>query len=166
LATDGNGVASTVFATLKAGVWKASATVAAGTVAGSPVGLVFEPAGDPGGVLKVTQGTVLADGVHKHAAWVIVTDVNGNPMSGVMVDFAVTEGSEVPGPTLSAPWAVSCDFWSTDPSKPAWCDAPGKALVEITSEEPDTFYVSASIDGVAVTDSPKPVSFNTGAVDP
>jgi adhesin/invasin len=176
LTTNGSGVASTGFATTVAGVWKAVAVVANAQASGSPLGLVFDTVDSSAGLSRFSASpeNVLADGLHKSWAQVLVQDLFGNPKSGVPVTFTIESGaSGVQGPDLvdaeTSSLVVggvveSCDYWAA--VKPAWCTAPGLAYVEIISEEPGTFTVSALIGGQVVRDAPSTVSFNAGAVDP
>jgi hypothetical protein len=170
LATDASGVAETEFASVKAGVWRAWGSSAGAEVSNSPLDLAFDPLAPSAGssLFDVTVDNVLANGADKHSAWVLAKDVHGNPAKpGQEVQFGVEPGApSLPGPVLSpADGKVeTCDYWAVD--KPAWCDQPGKALVEITSNEPGSFQVSAVIGADAVQDSPKPVSFNAAAPDP
>ncbi|MDR2379256.1 MAG: Ig-like domain-containing protein, partial [Bifidobacteriaceae bacterium] len=173
--TNASGVAQTDFFTAKAGVWKATGGPTSGAAQlGSPVVLEFLPTSPQAGssVFDVTQNPVLANGTLKHEAWVIVKDLNGNPVPGQSVAFEVEEGSAVPGPALTPAGGVveSCDFYADDPAtRPAWCLTAadhGKALVEIRSEEPGSFEVTAKIGGLTVDGAPKEVSFTSGPPDP
>ncbi|MDR1635254.1 MAG: Ig-like domain-containing protein [Bifidobacteriaceae bacterium] len=171
LRTDAAGVAHTSFATAVAGAWQATATVGGASVGvGSPLALVFEPGpADPTvSVFSTTTGNVLANGTAAHSAWVIVTDTQGNPVVGRTVAFTVATGaSAVPGPVLTggsaAAQAVSCD--PAAPGAPSWCDQAGKALVYVTSNEPGSFAVAATLDGQAVNGSPRDVTFESGPAD-
>ncbi|MDR2567403.1 MAG: Ig-like domain-containing protein [Bifidobacteriaceae bacterium] len=169
VSTDADGVASTVFATTTAGVWKATGGPASGDVViGSPVSLVFEPTGANAStsLFEVSNNTVLANGTSPHSAWVLVRDVNGNAKAGVDVQFTISDvATDVEGPTLAPTTGsvTSCDFY--DSNKPAWCDQHGKALVYITSKEPGTFDASATIGGTLVNGAPKQVSFDSGPPD-
>jgi hypothetical protein len=175
VATNASGVASTEFYTTRAGVWMATGGPASGIAQdGSPVALEFEPTARKAtsSVFDVTTNTVLANGQLHHEAWVIVKDQNGNLVDGEEVVFEVEQGTDVPGPTLSPAngRVTSCDFYAEDPStRPSWCLTAadhGKALVEIRSNEPGSFEVSAKIGGETVTGSPKEVSFTSGPPDP
>ncbi|MDR2566489.1 MAG: Ig-like domain-containing protein [Bifidobacteriaceae bacterium] len=169
-ATNAHGVATVPFATTKAGLWKATATIAEGPVEiGSPLALPFVAGQAAAGAsdFYVSGNNVLADGEARHAAWVIARDVFGNPvLPGAEVRFALLdEGSpNVPGPTLIPADGVAevCDFEAAPQDKPEWCTEPGKAQVAITSKEPDSFRVTATIDGLTVRRAPLPVSFESG----
>ncbi|MDR2374041.1 MAG: Ig-like domain-containing protein [Bifidobacteriaceae bacterium] len=169
LATDADGVAQVEFATTRAGLWRAQATIGAGQITGgSPLQLAFE-AGAPTAAssrLQTTGNTVLANGAAEHSAWVIVRDANSNPVAGQAVQFVIDQGADgVAGPTLAPAdgLVTSCDAAADD--APEWCDQDGLALVTITSKEPGSFNVSATLGGDAVADSPGQVSFDAGWPD-
>ncbi|MDR1441401.1 MAG: Ig-like domain-containing protein [Bifidobacteriaceae bacterium] len=168
--TDSNGTASTVFASTSAGVWKATAGPAGlgDVVIGSPASLAFQAVAPEAAqsTFGVTNNNVLANGQAFHNAWVVVRDANGNPRPGVDVQFTVDEGSKlVAGPALDPAkgQVKSCDLYSA--TKESWCDEHGKAMVTITSAEPGSFAVSASVAGDLVPGAPKQVSFEAGTPD-
>ncbi|MDR2564537.1 MAG: Ig-like domain-containing protein [Bifidobacteriaceae bacterium] len=171
LLTNAAGIASTSFATPVAGHWQATATVASAPVGvGSPLPLDFEPGpADPDvSVFSTTTGNVLANGTAAHSAWVVVTDAQGNPVTGRTVAFAVATGAPaVAGPVLTggspSATAVSCDPSAAD--APTWCDQAGKALVYVTSNEPGSFAASATLESQNVNGSPRDVTFESGPAD-
>jgi hypothetical protein len=170
IATDANGVATTSFATTRAGLWKATATIAEGAVEdGSPLSLPFSAGAPNAGTsdFDVSKNNVAADGQSRHAAWVIVRDVNGNPVGpGAEVVFGLLDlgSDQVAGPVLDpADGKVQvCDYTAPAGSKPDWCDQAGKALVSITSNEPGSFRATATIGGTTVRGAPQYVSFDSG----
>ncbi|MDR1189217.1 MAG: Ig-like domain-containing protein [Bifidobacteriaceae bacterium] len=171
LVTDAAGAAATAFATTEAGSWRATADVGGQAVeVGSPLALPFEP-GPPSAdvsVFDATTGNVLADGSAAHSAWVVVTDAQGNPVPSRAVAFTVATGSpSVPGPVLTG-GSATATVASCDPAvagAPAWCDQAGKALVYLTSNEPGSFAVGATLGGATVNGSPREVSFESGPAD-
>ncbi|MDR1118248.1 MAG: Ig-like domain-containing protein, partial [Bifidobacteriaceae bacterium] len=156
-ATGADGVASTTFATAKAGLWQATASVGgSGIVGGSPVPVEFVAGAASAGLslFAVTSANVLADGQSKHRATVTALDANGNPVAGQEVVFDIDQGAPgVPGPDL----APKDGRVKTGPD--------GVAYVDIVSHEPGSFPVGAQINGGAVQGSPRPVSFDAGAPD-
>ncbi|MDR1118584.1 MAG: Ig-like domain-containing protein, partial [Bifidobacteriaceae bacterium] len=155
--TGPDGVATTTFATVKAGAWEATGYIGAGQiVGGSPVPLLFTPdSADAGSSLfEVTQNTVLADGAAKHRATVTAMDANGNPAPTTQVVFGVDGGA----PGVAGPDLIPADGRVVT-------GADGVAYVDITSHEPGSFPVTAEIGGAAVKDSPKLVSFDAGRPD-
>jgi hypothetical protein len=157
LATGPDGVAAVQFATTRAGVWQAVGAIGAGQIAGgSPLACDFRagPASAAHSEFYVTSANVLADGQAKHRATVVARDAAGNPVAGAEVAFDIDRGAPgVVGPTL-------------DPADGAVATgADGSAAVDITSKEPGSFPVAASLGGEVVAGAPKPVSFDAGAPD-
>ncbi len=146
--TNGSGVASTTATATVAGTYQLSATIGGVSVPGSPQPGVFVAGPVNAGLsaYTVTAGTVLADGVAQHQATVVAKDANGNPVSGVTVNFAVPAGA-----TGSAPSAVT--------------DGSGTASITITSTTAGTYSIGATIAAVPVDGSPKSVTFGPGAAD-
>ncbi len=146
--TNGSGVASTTATATVAGTYQLSATIGGVSVPGSPQPGVFVAGPVNAGLsdYTVTAGTVLADGVAQHQATVVAKDANGNPVSGVTVDFAVPAGA-----TGSAPSVVT--------------DGSGSASITITSTIAGTYSIGATIAAVPVDGSPKSVTFGPGAAD-
>ncbi|MDR0593006.1 MAG: Ig-like domain-containing protein, partial [Bifidobacteriaceae bacterium] len=157
LVTDVDGVATTAFATTRAGTWRAVGVIGSGTVGNSPVEAAFTPGAASAGASQftVTSGNVLADGEARHRATVVAKDLNGNLVPGARVAFSVEAGA----PGVGGPDLVPADG-------AAVAGADGVAHVDITSREAGSFQVSAVIDGATVAGAPRPVSFDSGAGDP
>ncbi|MDR1189676.1 MAG: Ig-like domain-containing protein, partial [Bifidobacteriaceae bacterium] len=156
--TDGSGAASTDFSTTKAGIWRATATTGGAPVeVGSPVDLVFTPGTAHAGAssLSVTSNSVLANGEARHGSTVTVKDAYGNPVPGAQVKFVIDQGAPgIAGPTL-------------DPGSGEVKAGPdGTASVYITSFEPGSFPVSATIADETVAGSGQSVTFDSGPPDP
>jgi hypothetical protein len=168
--TDSNGRVTVAFTTLVAKKYRVNAQIVGSNIPVADQELTFVPgpAVAARSQLDVSTENVQADGAASNRAWVIVRDANNNPVSGQTVYFTVAEGSTaVEGPTASAATAVTCDFSSA--TKPAWCDAPGKAQITVTSKEPGTFDVHAYLDAAGqleVSASPKQLQFGAGEPDP
>ncbi|MDR6972198.1 putative cell wall-binding protein/protocatechuate 3,4-dioxygenase beta subunit [Leifsonia shinshuensis] len=79
-----------------------------------------------------------------HIVTVIAKDSEGNPVKDAAVDFTPATGA--------TPQALS-----------ATTDAAGKAETPVTSRVPGTYDMRATIGGVLVAGSPKPVTFVAGA---
>jgi adhesin/invasin len=170
LATNADGVATVQWPSTKAGTWKATARVGQAEISGSPQLLTFEPLEALAGSssFRASSGNQLANGILYHEAFVVAKDQNGNPVSGVPVEFGVEPGAAgVTGPTLVDGATVeTCDYWAGPALRPEWCTEHGLAWVKITSEEPGSFDVWAEIGDSRVAGSPLKVTFVPGAVDP
>ncbi|MCL2803795.1 MAG: Ig-like domain-containing protein [Micrococcales bacterium] len=176
---DAAGVATTTFATYLAGTWQGTARYDGQAVEGGnpPVDLVFTPDtwSASHSTFTVSDNQVLANGIQKHWAKVQLFDAHGNPVGGQDVTFQISQGApSVPGPSLNGGGdqvtVTTCDQGAA--GQPSWCWANGSfiqglAYVEITSEEPGTFIVTATSESVRI---PSPgavhrVSFTAGAPD-
>ncbi len=91
-----------------------------------------------------------ADGVSQDQVHAHVVDVNGNPVTGATVVFAVAGG------TAGAP-AVIAGTGITD--------AFGDAVLTITDTKSGTVLISAKVSGIQITNSPATVNFVAGAPD-
>ncbi|MBG0639189.1 Ig-like domain-containing protein [Enterobacter asburiae] len=127
--TDVNGIATTTLSNTKAGVAKvtasvngASQTVDTTFVADSGTATISD------GNLTVTTDNAKANGTATNAVKAIVTDVNGNLVSGVAVTFTATNGATVT--TASAT-----------------TDADGIATTTLTNTKSGVAKVTASING-------------------
>jgi adhesin/invasin len=168
--TAATGVASYQYATTHAGTWSVAGTYSGSSVTGSPQPLLFVagPVSTSASTFDVTGGQVQADGVASHRAWVVATDKDGNPVSGVTVTFSIATGAtSVPGPVLGT--TAGTPGTVTDTSVTTGID--GVAEVFITSFEPGTFSVNAKIGttpvtGNAVTPLNRDAQFSSGDPDP
>jgi hypothetical protein len=173
--TDGTGLAQTPYRTMKAGAWSVTATYDANTVGGSPktVSFVAGPIDLAASTFDVTGGKVASDGLSEHRAWAVVTDKDGNPIADVDVKFTLpAPGSQfnaasVPGPVLGATTGTPGAVVETV----ARTNGDGLAEVFITSNEPGTFPVSATVGGApitgnAVSPANREAQFTSGDPDP
>ncbi|MFM5364001.1 Ig-like domain-containing protein, partial [Aeromonas veronii] len=102
VSTDANGEASTTLTNTKAGVTKVTAT-ANGSSKSVDTTFVADTAtaGLTKGELSVTTDNAKADGKATNAVKALVRDARGNPVSGVEVSFAVTNGATLATATVS-----------------------------------------------------------------
>jgi len=178
---DANGVATVYFSTEKAGTWQGRATHAGFEVKdGSPVSMLFThgPLSLPDSDFETSSGTALADGSASHWARVVLKDAKGNPVPGVDVTLAVSQGAaSVPGPwfgttkTTTSVTLTSCPLVAVA-STPAWCTqggvyVPGMVWADIRSDEPGLFQVTATTGGatIKVPGDSRGISFGPGAPD-
>jgi hypothetical protein len=169
--TDANGLASTPYATTKAGAWSVAATYGSDPVKDSPQTITFVAGivSPSVSTFDVTGGKIQADGLAEHRAWAVVTDADRNPIGGVVVEFTINAGAaSVPGPVLGTaagtPGTLVTVTATSDP-------ATGVAEVFVTSEEPGTFPVTAkigttTIGSYAVTPNNRDAQFASGDPDP
>ncbi|MCL2803671.1 MAG: Ig-like domain-containing protein, partial [Micrococcales bacterium] len=177
-----DGTASVEFGTTDAGDWTGTADFDGKPVApGLPGELPFVhgPLSPEHSVFTVSTSLALSDGLASHWAKVLLTDAFGNPVPGVDVTLAVSQGAaDVPGPwfgTNKATTSVtltSCPLAATA-STPAWCTqngvyTPGLVWADIRSDEPGTFQVTATAGGAAINHPGdfRVIGFTAGAPDP
>ncbi|MDR0837274.1 MAG: Ig-like domain-containing protein [Propionibacteriaceae bacterium] len=148
--TGANGMASYQFSTAKAGSWSVAGLYGGDEVSNSPRDLVFVagPFDAAASTFDVTGGKAASDGHDEHRAWAVVTDAQGNPISGVDVMFTIDAGaSSVAGPFFSDTQGMP----GTLNQLIVRSNADGLAEVFIVSQEPGTFPVTASVNGVTIT---------------
>ncbi|MCL2804268.1 MAG: Ig-like domain-containing protein, partial [Micrococcales bacterium] len=175
-------VASVQFATTSAGTWLGTATHSGSQVeSGSPVSLPFTHGALSlqHSVFEVSTSLALSDGLASHWAKVLLTDAFGNPVPGVDVTLAVSQGAaDVPGPwfgttkTTTSVTLTSCPLTATALA-PAWCTqngvyTPGLVWADIRSDEPGVFQVTATAGGAAINHAgdSREIAFTAGAPDP
>jgi len=153
------------FSTTVAGTWQVSAEFNSTPIAGGQkLDMLFVP-GEPDlseSVFEVSGTLVLADGVQAHWARVVLKDTNGNTIPGRTIRFEVTQGAaSVPGPWFGL--TNNNLDWATGVT-----DANGVALVEIRSDEPGAFLVSATYggDGINFDGDTRGIGFTSGTADP
>jgi gliding motility-associated-like protein len=154
ITTDANGDATLSLSSTVAGPATVQALVNALPV--GPVTVTFVlTSGPPDPTNPLTQLIVdvpsnTADGVSQDQVHAHVVDVNGNPVTGATVVFAVAGG------TAGAP-AVIVGTGITD--------ASGNAILSITDTKSGTVLISAKVGGIQITNSPATVNFVAGAPD-
>ncbi|WGD37734.1 Ig-like domain-containing protein [Lysinibacter sp. HNR] len=90
----------------------------------------------------VTTGTRLANGTDAHQATVTLRNSSGQPIAGKTVDFSASDPARVSVPATAV------------------TNANGQAQVNVTSREPGTYNIKASVAGVTIGNAAGlPVSF-------
>ncbi|MDR0365886.1 MAG: Ig-like domain-containing protein [Bifidobacteriaceae bacterium] len=157
--TDASGVVVVNFTSRMAGDWQGTATYGGQPIeTGSPVALpvVHGDVSYGTSVFDRTTLTVMANGTSPHKAWVYLMDADLNPIPGQNIVFNISIGNpNVPGPVLNG-----ASNTATVPT-----DQDGYAEVTITSNEPETFWITATHSNVGIG-SELDVTFGTGAADP
>jgi adhesin/invasin len=128
-----------------------SATIGGVQINNSPATVVFVAGApslsSPATQLIVDVGSTVADGVSTDQVHAHVVDASGNPVAGATVVFTVSGGT-------SGGTAVIAGTGITD--------ASGNASLTITNTVTGTVFISATIGGVAINNSPATVVFVAG----
>jgi gliding motility-associated-like protein len=152
--TDASGNAVLTITNTVAGTVFISATVGGTAINGSPGTVTFvagSPApGNPSTALIVDVASNTADGVSTDKVHAHVVDASGNVVAGATVVFAIGGGTA--GAT-----AVIAGTGITD--------AGGDAALTITDVTAGTVFITATIGGTAINNSPSTVTFVAGAPD-
>jgi gliding motility-associated-like protein len=149
--TDVNGDAVLTLTNIVAGSTIVSAQVGGVDLRNSPATVLFiagpPSVGNPATKLIVDIGSTAADGVSTDQAHAHVVDVNGNPVANATVVFTVSGGTAGATAVISGTGVT---------------DVNGDATVTITNTTIGTAFISATIGGVAINNSPVTVSFVSG----
>ncbi|MFC4222580.1 Ig-like domain-containing protein, partial [Lysinibacter cavernae] len=148
VSTDEDGIAEITVTSKKAGTYAVTADAAGSNLKGSPASVTFA-AGTPDlgkegeSALSITTGDRVANGTDPHTATATVRDENGNPVSGVVVDFAAATGA------------------TATPAR-GTTGANGTVTADITSAVADTYNVTATVAGTPLKNSPVTATFIAG----
>ncbi|MCL1897353.1 MAG: Ig-like domain-containing protein, partial [Micrococcales bacterium] len=138
-----------------------SATIDAIGVTGSPATVQFGPSDadpdtsswdvTPTVAIDPSHPSVLADGSDSFTATVTVRDMFTSVVGGVPVDFQTSGLVQI---TPGGPWLSVASGGDK-----------GTVVVELTSTVAGTYSLSALLGGVAITGSPKTITFTHGEID-
>jgi gliding motility-associated-like protein len=153
--TDVNGNATVTITNTSIGTVFINATIGGVTINNSPVTVMFvsgpPSTSNPATALLVDVGSNTADGVSTDQVHAHIVDGGGNPVPNATVVFTVTGGT-------SGGTAVIAGTGITD--------ATGNAVLTITNTVAGTVFISATIGGVTINNSPVTVVFVAGAPSP
>ncbi|MCL2803898.1 MAG: Ig-like domain-containing protein [Micrococcales bacterium] len=147
------GLAIINFGEFKAGMYSVSATVATGTINGSPQPAAFKAGAPASAELTGSAGRVLNNGTARHYAEVLVTDQYGNAVSGVTVRMQPSGTGQILYPAAVAPGSTTDVVTS----------AAGLARVELSDMRAETVLLRATLpNDSAVTPPAAPAQLEFG----